>query len=118
MKKTISEYAQEVERLADSPDGLVRLKIVLATNLASLYEVEYKPVKLAKDRFWNMKFVDEKGFERAKPLSDTTIEHRWGLTEDGEKETRLDITIKSYKLLIDAITTSVTWAQSSAKMER
>lgn len=125
--KTVSEYANEMKLYKNSPDKLVDLKLTLAGNLAYLLDIEYKPVKLLKADFWNMKEnycdVSEQGEvkvlgKREKPLSDTMVESLWNLTPGGGKEIRLEITVRAYKILLDAITTSVTWSQTSRKYER
>lgn len=116
--KTVAEYATYMLKVKDSPDALVDLKMELSGNLAFLLDTEYKPVKLEKADFWKRKDCFEDGTKREKPLSDTMVDALWKITPGGAKEIRLDITTKAYKTLIDAITTSVTWSQSSARMER
>lgn len=125
--KTVTEYAKDMMKYKDSPDALVKLKIECAQNLVTLLDTQYKPVKLQKAVFWNMKDnycnVTEDGKvevleKREKPLSDTMVESMWNITPGGDKEIRLDITMKGYKIIIDAITTAITWEQSSAKIQR
>lgn len=130
MKKSISEYAEELEGLTDAGaiDAIVKLRVHLSVNLVSLWNTEYKPVRVVKDRFWKLKDfeaeIDGETGEitvlkmREKLLSDTAVEHLWGLTDTGQKETKLDITIKSYKVLIDSATSVITWAQTASKLDR
>ena len=125
--KSIKEYAEEMLKYKNAPDKLVELKLVLSANLVTLLETEYKPVKLQKADFWNMKEnycdVAENGQitvlkKREKALSDTMVDSLWKITTGGSKEIRLDITTRNYKTLIEAITTRVTWEQSQARLER
>lgn len=125
--KTIQEYAKQMLFYKNSPNKLVELKLVLSANLVTLLEIEYKPVKLLKADFWNMKEnycdVDKDGVvkflgKRDKALSDTMVDSLWKITPAGNREIRLEITTRNYRTLIEAITTSVTWSQSSARLER
>jgi len=124
--KSVSQYAEEMLLYRNSPDALVALKLTLSGNLAFLLDTEYKPVKLQKAIFWQMKeneceYIDDKLkviCKRVKPLSDTMVDALWKITPGGDKEIRLEITTRAYKVLLDAITTSVTWSQSQARLER
>jgi hypothetical protein len=124
--KTISEYAEDMLKYRNSPGTLVNIKMELSANLAFLIDTKYKSVKLLKANFWNMKEnnCDVKDgvvtvlSKREKPLSDTMVDALWKITQGGMDEIRLDMTTRAYKVLIEAITTSITWSQSQAKMER
>ena len=116
--KTVSEYALDLVKYLHAPDALVELKVVLTANLVSLLDTKYKPVKLKRAEFNKIKTHDDAGVEREKPLSDAMIDKLWDLTSDGVDMMKLDVTIRSYKLIIDAINTSVTWEQTSAKMQK
>ncbi len=124
--KSTTEYAKDLLKYKNSPDALVQLKLVLSANLVTLLETEFKPVKLHKADFWNMKdnYCEVKDGvvtvlgKREKALSDTMVDSLWKITPGGNKEIRLDITTRNYKTLIEAINTRVTWEQTQSKLER
>jgi hypothetical protein len=124
--KSISEYAEDMLKYRNSPGTLVNIKMELSANLAFLIDTKYKSVKLLKANFWNMKENNCEVMDgivsvlskREKPLSDTMVDAMWKITQGGVDEIRLEMTTRAYKILIDAITTSITWKQSEAKMER
>ena len=97
--KTLQEYAKEVLENKNNPHVLADLNIEIAAKNAFLADI-FKDVQIEKAQFWQQKFLE------AKPLSDTFLEHKWRVTEGGEKELRLKLELKSLQNLMAAIKTS------------
>jgi len=115
MAKTVTQYADDLKRLGNSPAGLAELDRELSANLAYLYDSEMKPNQLKKAKFWSRKESNEDGTPREKKLSDTAMEALWKLTPDGEVETRLDSTMKAYEVLLRSIKNSIIAASVELK---
>lgn len=107
MPKTLVEYAQQLKDVGDVPNLLAELDRELSGNLVYLYEKKIKPNSIEKAKFWEKKYKDDDGNEREKALSDTALDAMWRLTEGGQDEIKLDITIKGYEVLLRSIKNSL-----------
>lgn len=97
--KTLQQYANEVMLHKNDPHVLADLNVEIAVKYAFLADI-FKEIQIEKAVFWQQKFSEEK------PLSDTFLEHKWRITEGGNKELRLKLELKSLQNLMGAIKTS------------
>jgi hypothetical protein len=84
----------------NNPAMLAELHIELAGKYAFIADM-MKDVKISRAVFWGIKF------EGDKPLSDTYIEAKWLMEEEGHKELKLKYEMLGLEKLMSAIKSSV-----------
>ena len=97
--RTLQEFANEVQANKHNPEKLADLHLDMAAKYSMLADV-LKDIKLEKAEYWQIKFAGDK------PLSDTSVEAKWLVTEGGKKEMRLKLEMNSLDKLMGAIKTS------------
>jgi hypothetical protein len=106
--KTLTQFAEEIYKHKNNPSVLAELHIELATKFAYLSEI-MKDLQIKKAMFWQIKFEPEK------PLSDTYIEAKWRVEEEGQKELKLKYEMKALEKLMSAIKSSIVVNSLEAK---
>jgi len=106
--KTLTQLAQELQRLGGNPNALAELDREIAGKYAFLSE-KMKDIQVKKAVFWNMKFAGEK------TLSDTYIETKWLQEDDGKDDLKLKYELKGLERLTMAIKNSIVVASIESR---
>jgi len=106
--RTLQSYSEEIQKNAGAPDALTDLLVEMSSHYAFLTE-KHINLKLAKAVFENKaKFsYTENGEdkEREKPLSDTSVQSKFRLTEVGKEEYRVKRTVQALEKLMKSLQT-------------
>lgn len=89
--KTLTEICDAIEKLKEQPHGMAELLLDMGIKYARMSEI-YKDLRQAKRNYWK----DHK----VAGTSDKAVEIEWQCTEEGEKEMRATLELKSLEKLM------------------
>lgn len=90
-KKTIDEYCQLIDEYQGLPHNLARLLLDMGIKYAKMSSI-YKDLRVSKNKFWRA--------TKVKGKSDKAVEIEWFVTDEGEKEQRATIELKTLEKLM------------------
>ena len=89
--KTLDEFCDEIELRKDRPHDMAYLLLDMGIKYARMSEI-YKDLRQAKRNYW-------KG-HKVPGTSDKAVEIEWQCTEEGEREMRATLELKSLEKLM------------------
>lgn len=92
--KTITELSEQILKSKDHPRSLSKLLMEMATKYAMVSDI-YKDLRMAKNVFWQE--------NKKEKVSDKAVEISWHCTEEGEKELRATMELKSLEKLMSSV---------------
>lgn len=104
--KTLSEFCDELDKLKDNPHGMAELLLDMGVKYARMSEI-YKDLRQAKRDYWKE--------NKKEKVSDKAVEIEWQCTEDGEKEMRATLELKSLEKLMSNAKTYLRHMENEAR---
>jgi len=110
--KTLSYYAEEIQKRASAPSGLSDLLIEMSADFGTANNNKII-LSLKKAEF----FINNKGLETEKPLSDAAVNSKFLMTPDGIQFKKNEIYVKALTSLMSNIKAALRSLENEARAQ-